>query len=149
MANVVNQNPNVVYSQNAPSVTAFQRPIIASRDVTTNDKAPLGTVWINKAIGNAFIAIQNVSGGTRWAGINNGTVVLTNVFATNTLAIGGDNGGGSVGYTTFTNAGDLTQGAGVMTILSTNGNAGNNSGFIKAYFGNTIIWLPFFDDIAP
>jgi hypothetical protein len=57
--------------------------------------------------------------------------------------------GGFVSTTSLTNVVDTTQGAGALTILSTNGNAGTNTGFIKMYVGNQSVWIPYWITIAP
>jgi hypothetical protein len=57
---------------------------------------------------------------------------------------------GTTGTTTFTGeaySGALSTGAG--TIKLTNTNNTTNAGFVKAYLGTTVIWLPYFTTIAP
>jgi hypothetical protein len=71
------------------------------------------------------------------------------VYSSANLFAGGDDGVGLVANTSFTNATNTTQGAGNLTILSTNGNSGDNTGFIKIYVGTTEAWVPYFTDIAP
>ena len=61
----------------------------------------------------------------------------------------GDDGTGTALSTSFTNVVDTTQGVGALSLLSTTGNPGNNTGFLKFYVGTTVVWVPYFADIAP
>lgn len=78
-----------------------------------------------------------------------GTVVAVGDVKTRTLFATGDQGTGTVSTTAFTNVTNTTQGIGVLSILSTTGNNGNNAGFIKAYVGTTVVYIPYFINIAP
>jgi hypothetical protein len=60
-----------------------------------------------------------------------------------------DHGTGLSGKTMLTNVVNTTQGAGDLTLLSTNGNSGTNAGFIKMYVGTTVVYVPYFTSIAP
>jgi hypothetical protein len=57
--------------------------------------------------------------------------------------------GGVLSTTSLTNVVNTTQGAGALTILSTNGNSGTNTGFIKMYVGTTAVFIPYYITIAP
>jgi hypothetical protein len=48
----------------------------------------------------------------------------------------------------LTNVVNRTQGAGALTILSTNGNSGTNTGFIKMYVGTQVVYIPYWTTIA-
>lgn len=60
-----------------------------------------------------------------------------------------DHGTGLSGKTMLTNVVNTTQGAGALTMLSTNGNSGTNAGFIKMCVGTTVVYIPYFTSIAP
>ena len=196
MANLSNQNPNVAYGLNAPGVQAFQRPIIATRNPTTSDKAPLGTLWIVPSTNSGFLLVAVVNNTATWSSFSGGsgtfttinattgnitTVNATTVNATTVAATGAVSGAsvtatgavsgatvaatttvtagttikaagdvaGTAGSTSVSNVTNTTQGAGALSILSTNGNAGNNAGFIKIYVGTTTAWVPYYTNIAP
>lgn len=72
-----------------------------------------------------------------------------NVIATQGLFSQGDPGVGGLSETGITNVVDTTQGVGALTLLSTNGNSGTNTGFMKFYVNGVTVWVPYFDDIAP
>lgn len=57
--------------------------------------------------------------------------------------------GGFATTNSFTNVVNTTQGAGALTLLSTNGNSGTNTGFLKWYVGLTPVYVPYFATIAP
>lgn len=60
-----------------------------------------------------------------------------------------DHGTGLSSKTMLTNVVNTTQGAGALTLLSTNANSGTNAGFIKMYVGTTVVYVPYFTSIAP
>jgi len=72
-----------------------------------------------------------------------------NVIATQALFAQGDPGVGGLGETGITNVVNTTQGAGALTLLSTNGNSGTNTGFMKFYVNGVAVFVPYFANIAP
>lgn len=64
------------------------------------------------------------------------------------LAVNGD-AGAQAPAIVFTSVTDVVQGVGVLTILSTTANPGDNTGFFKVYVGAATAWVPYFTDIAP
>lgn len=60
-----------------------------------------------------------------------------------------DHGTGVSSTTMLTNVVNTTQGAGALTMLSTNANSGTNAGYIKMYVGTTVVYVPYFTNIAP
>ena len=60
-----------------------------------------------------------------------------------------DHGTGIASTTMLSNVVNTTQGAGALTLLSTNANSGTNAGFIKMYVGTTVVYVPYFTSIAP
>jgi len=107
----------------------------------------------NICIGNAGDVLDGgaIRIGTYGLGVGQQTVayIAGDVFASAGIFASGDTGAGFAGTTGVTNVVNTTQGVGNLSILSTNGNAGDNAGFIKAYVGGTPVWIPYFDDIAP
>lgn len=71
-----------------------------------------------------------------------GDVVGASLFAS------GDTGGNAL-ETGLTNVFDNTQGVGVMTVLSTTANPGDNAGFLKFYLGTVPIYVAYWTNIAP
>ena len=52
-------NPNyVAYGLNNPLQTLAPQPIIALRNPTVNDRAEIGTVWVNTATPASYMLIQ-------------------------------------------------------------------------------------------
>jgi hypothetical protein len=90
---------------------------------------------ITATTGNISATVGSVTAGSRVSGLMIGAT--------------GDAGSGAATITQFTNATDTTQGVGALSILSTNGNPGNNTGFIKIYVGLTAAYIPYFTNIAP
>lgn len=60
------QNLNTSYGLNQPLNELPFPPIIALRDPETNDKANLGTMWVNKDAGRAFVLTSIVNGSYIW-----------------------------------------------------------------------------------
>lgn len=78
-----------------------------------------------------------------------GTISAAGVVSGSMLSATNDGGTGFATITTITNATNTTQGVGALSILSTNGNPGNNAGFIKVYVGLTAAYIPYYTNIAP
>lgn len=127
---------------------AAGRDITAGRDVISTEEVIVGT----NVLAAGFIqATGNILSDTGNVGATAGAVLaFTDVTAGRSVIALGDVGDGEAGGLTITNALNDTQGVGEMTILSTNGNAGENAGFLKMYIGvGQTVWVPYFDDIAP
>lgn len=71
------------------------------------------------------------------------------LISTDNVYVSGDVGVGIASTVGLSNVTDVTQGVGVLSILSTDGNSGDNAGFIKIYVGTTVAWIPYFTNIAP
>lgn len=65
------------------------------------------------------------------------------------LVAGGDTGAFGPTDLVVTNTVDNTQGAGALTLLSANGNAGTNTGFLSFWRGGVRVYVPYFLDITP
>lgn len=195
MANVSSLN-NFAPGLNQPFSNIFQAPVVSVRPPGTSDKAPLGTVWIDKTSSDAYICVQVANNATLWISIAGGAGIFSSLSVTgniqstagsiqaqntitavtgdiiasagdivSTLGVvraqldvvaftgqviwGGDTGVVGAGKMALTNVTNTTQGAGALTMLSTNGNSGTNTGFIKMYMGGTTVYIPYFANIAP
>jgi hypothetical protein len=140
-------------------------PIVAKRAPTVADKAPIGTLWIYSLLGESFILVEVANNQAEWLNLTNGAGNFATLFVTGnatilgnsttlgrvegtTITATGDLGGVAL-TTSFTDVTDVVQGAGVLTILSSTANAGDNAGFLKFYVGATVVWVPYFTVIAP
>ena len=95
--------------------------------------------------------VQNnvaVSPASLQANVDNGITSDGDITA-RTFFASGDEGTGVASQTALTNVVDTTQGAGALSIVSTTANNGDNAGFLKMYVGTTVVWVPYFTDIAP
>jgi hypothetical protein len=59
-------NKNISYGLNQPLVNVFPSPIVALRNPTTNDKAPLGSLWINPTFNSAFVLTSIINNSSNW-----------------------------------------------------------------------------------
>lgn len=116
------QRNNVAYGLSQAILNVFPQPIVAKRDPTTNDKAQIGTLWINVTDGVAYVLTQIVNNVSTWQGLAGG-----NTF--NTLTV-------TPGPTSITGTTNInTAGAGVTTI----GTGGTGAVSIGNATGNTSI----------
>jgi len=123
--------------------------VTADADTTNFIFAPGGTTTNALRIENqsgALLVIQaNGAAQLNGAGIIDGNTTL---FTGGALNLRGDTGG-DASTTTFTNVVDSGVSTGVMTINTTTGNNGSNTGFYKALLDTTPIYIPYFANIAP
>lgn len=61
----------------------------------------------------------------------------------------GNEGGGMEASTGLTNVTNSIQSSGEMVIKSTTTHPGTNSGYIKMYIDRHVVYIPYFEDIAP
>lgn len=106
--------------------------------INGKDIALYGQSWVNKTNQTIWWMVDEV----------NHTWVTWSAGSFTTLYATGDAGGvaSTVGVTNVVNN---TQGAGTLSISSTNANSGDNAGFIKGYVGTTTVYIPYFTSIAP
>jgi len=113
---------------------AIQRMVISEAGNVTIDEPDTGTgLTVSQGITATSGAIQ----------AETGPVAGTMIIAT------GDGGSGIASENAITNVINTTQGGGTLTIASTNGNNGLNTGFIKIYVGTSTAYIPYFHNIAP
>jgi hypothetical protein len=132
------------------------RPIVTSRAPATNDMAELGSVWVNKVGGTAFICTRVAANVATWgilatpvaAGLAVGTALTVGTTATIgtglTISAGGITSVGNVGITGSLLA-STTVGAGTSIAAGTTITAGTNIvstlGNITATQGNIVATL--------
>jgi hypothetical protein len=118
-------NRTAYMQNNGPLYNIQQAPIISNRNPTVNDKAALGTVWVNKLLALVFIAAQNVANAETWLQVESSGGVGT--FTSLTVTPGPT---AITGTTTINNSG-----AGVTTI----GTGGTGAVNIGNATGNTAV----------
>lgn len=117
--------------------------ITATGNLTTTSGDLVVTVGnVSVTLGNLTVSAGDITATAGGVDASAGSIIGGSIEAADDL-------GGTVGNTTFTNATNTTQGVGALGILSTNGNAGNNAGFLKIYVGSTTAYIPYFTNIAP
>ena len=84
----VNQNTNVAYSLNQPLSNIFPAPIASNRAPLTTDKAPIGTVWVQKSTNDAWILTSIVSNSATWSSITGGSGVFSTLTVTGATHLG-------------------------------------------------------------
>lgn len=78
----VNQVSSVSYGLNQPLVVGAPSPIVSQRAPTANDKAEIGTLWINQAT-NAIYTITSIVGNAAvWTATAGGAEVVASITAT-------------------------------------------------------------------
>ena len=91
------------------------------------------------------VALTVEGGGANIVGSLDATLDVT----ARTLFADGDEGTGVASTTAITNVVDTTLSSGDLSIKATSANPGNNAGFIKAYVGTQVVYIPYFTTIAP
>lgn len=105
-----NSQQRLAYSVNQPLSAIFNAPVIAQRDPSTNDKHPLGTIWINKLTDDAWVLTSVVANAASWVNIAGGSGSFSSLAVTNGITAG----------TTVTAGTGITATTGNIT--ATNGN---------------------------
>jgi hypothetical protein len=143
-------------------VVATLGAVSAGTTVTAGTGITATTGNIVASAGNvSAVALESSSGITAGTGVSITTGDLTVVAGDISASVLGSITGGTLyasadlggvgGTTSLSNEIDSTQGVGVLSILSTNGNSAPNTGggFLKFYQGATTIYVPYFTNIAP
>ena len=111
-----NSQQRLAYSVNQPLSAIFNAPVIAQRDPSTNDKHPLGTIWINKLTDDAWVLTSVVANAASWVNIAGGSGSFSSLAVTNGITAG----------TSITAGTTVTAGTGITAttgnITATNGN---------------------------
>lgn len=101
-----NRRNAVAYGLSEALPVVFNPPIISNRAPLPKDKAPLGTIWIDKPNNDGFVLTSVVANVATWIGIGGGSGSFTDLTVTNSITAGGP-------ITTTT--GDLSAPAGNIT----------------------------------
>ncbi len=117
------------------NIVATAGAVNAGTTMTAGTGITATTGNIVASTGNINATLGSVTAGSNIAGLMIGAT--------------GDSGSGAATVTQFTNVVNATQGVGALTLLSTNGNSGTNTGFMKFYVGLTPVFVPYFSNIAP
>jgi hypothetical protein len=148
--NVVTTAGNVVSGGQISATTTVQ----AGGDITSTGGSVISSTGSIVATAGSISAGANVGAAAVVTGGTGVTATTGNVVATAGAVKGvslyatGDLAG--VATTTgLSNVVDITQSTGALSILSKSANPGNNAGFIKAYVGVTVVYIPYFTNIAP
>lgn len=123
----------------------------AATTINIGTGAAVKTVTIGSTNTTSTTTIDCGSGGITLTGDVSAlaSVTVDDDLTARTIFADGDQGTGVVSTTALTNVVNTTQGAGTLTILSTNGNNGDNTGFLKFYVGTTVVYVPYFENISP
>lgn len=103
----VNTLQNVSYGQSQPLVNVFNAPIVAKRNPTGNDKAPIGSTWINQSQGTSFILISISANKALWT--PTGAVGFSVIAPSPTASVALNANAGLVEFTGFTFAAGAKQ----------------------------------------
>jgi len=123
------QRKNSAYGVNEPAVDVFPVPIVANRAPGVNDKAQVGTVWVNTDTDNTYILASIKSNVANWISSGGGSGTFDSLTVTNgiTSTNGNISSGGSITATTTVTANtnivaanDITSNAGDITATSGN-----------------------------
>lgn len=124
----------------------------ASRAPNSNDKKyPFGTLWIDKVTQNIYFL--TASSGT-WAQVGSSASSLSSLTVSGqvqaaSFAATGDPGAGVASQNIISNVSSTTISTGVGSIKMSTANAATNTGWLKAYIGTTVAWIPTFTTNAP
>jgi len=137
---------SLVFSTHPDAVTGIN-PVTR----LTLDQTGVLTIAQQDAPGVNSLVLQGNGGillGTGNILATGGSITAGTALIGGTVYSGGDLGGVAAS-TSITNVTNTTQGAGTLSIKSTDGNNGNNAGFIKVYIGTVTAYVPYFTNIAP
>ena len=62
----VNNQRDTAYGLNQALIGLVPRPIVSRRNPTVNDKAPIGQIWVNRAVNTAYILTQITGNQAIW-----------------------------------------------------------------------------------
>lgn len=85
---VINRNPYAVSAFQGLFVDSPVVPIKSKRNPTINDKAPLGTIWLNTVSNGAFILVSIISNVATWVSIIGGSSALQTLTGDSGGAVG-------------------------------------------------------------
>jgi hypothetical protein len=112
MANVSSLNNNAP-GLNQPFVNVFQSPIVSRRAPTSNDKAPIGCVWVYAGVDQVYMATSIDAGATTWSSLSGGAGLFTSLTVSNNITSVVGNITASAGDIIAT-LGDIISSAGIV-----------------------------------
>ncbi len=117
--------------------------VSAATTVTAGTGLHATTGGVTAASGNIVATLGDITASAGNIHATLGSVSGVSVGATGDAAV--------TGALTLTHTVNTTQSTGALSIVSTTANPGNNAGFLKMYdaASSTIIYVPYFTDIAP
>lgn len=128
-------NNNNAYALNQPLVGLPPQPIISQRAPTVNDKAEIGTLWIDQPANDAYVLMAIIGAAASWQTITGGFAAFNDVdINPGDLTVDIGNINVTLGNIEAT-AGSLTAGA---DITSTGGNIVCDAGNITATAGDIV-----------
>ena len=86
MANKIKKS--VAYGLSSPLIKTYPTPIISTRNPGANDRAQIGTLWINKSTDDVFVITSIVATVPTWIPCGGGTGAFDHVVATTTVTAG-------------------------------------------------------------
>jgi hypothetical protein len=113
------QSLNEAYGFTQALLNIFPQPIIALRAPTTRDKAQLGTTWINKSAGVAYVLTQIVNNAATWQALAGGNTFNNLTVTPGPISLTGTTTINTAGAATTTIG---TGGTGVVNIGNATGN---------------------------
>lgn len=118
---------------NQPFIQAFTPPTVSLRNPNVRDKAPIGTMWINRLLNEAYILTSIVNNQANWLLVegSGGTGVFTTVVASGNITSTAGNIAATAGSVSAGTT--VTAGTG---ITSTTGNIVATAGAVSA--GTTV-----------
>lgn len=149
---MADQFPMTAYGFSQPLLDVFPAPIVSKRNPTTQDRARIGTLWINTLSNSPFVLTSVIDNEATWVPLGFGSLTfntqsgeaipaasLLNVFGSgstttsgsgNTITINSSGGGGGMLLTKFTSSGTWTKNASTVnvTVIGWNGGQGGGSG---------------------
>lgn len=131
----------------AGDITAASGAINAGTTITAGTGITASTGNITASTGNIIATTGNISATA--GNIQSGSFITATSYISGESVYATGDFGGQAGTNGFTNLTNTTQSTGTLSIKSTTANNGNNTGFIKAYVGNTTVYIPYFSNIAP
>lgn len=88
----ISQKSNVAYSFNQPLSGIFPAPIVANRAPLSTDKAQVGSVWIYKALNQAWILTSVVNNSASWVSVSGAAGTFSTLAVSGNSTLGSSTG---------------------------------------------------------
>lgn len=126
-------NQNTAYGLSQALLNVFPQPIVAQRAPTVNDKAKIGSVWINQPANAAYILTSIANNAANWENAGGGAGVFTSLTVQGTTnintagnALTNIGTGATAGAVAIGNAGSTTTVGGILVVASDIDSFGGN-----------------------